>query len=138
MRLVRLPWINCIVRDIAIDGHEAWYPRESVIANAEQSELVVADRELAHRVDFSLAPVLCEAQIAVAECRLSGNPSADLRVLRAPNGNEIRVAGVEDRFERGCDLRTQPVSRGKIHRVVSVAHVERGPVGFHISNSMSD
>jgi len=33
-------------------------------------------------------------------------------------------------------LRTQPVCRGEIHGVISVAHVESGSVRLHISNSL--
>ena len=121
---VELAIVDRVIEVGELDGDEAGDEGETVIGEAEESELVTAEFELAIAVEFVLLAMLEAIEEAVAVRGFGGEPSIGGEIFRAPAGDEIDIAIIAGELEEGVDTLAGDVSGSEIDGVVAFADVE--------------
>src|SRR5271170_1542149 len=125
MRLILLTRVNRIVRYSDTDWRQARHIRKAIVADAEEREFMIAELEDARAVDLELLAMFQAVQKSVAVRGLRQNPGM---AVGTESRDQVQVPVVTGQCDEGVKLGAQAVSRRKILRVVSLAHIERSSV----------
>src|SRR6266853_5319211 len=129
---ILLPWIDGVARHRRRNRYQARNVRETVVAGSEQCELMTANSKRSFSIDLVLLAILRQSEKTVSPGDLQPHPGTGLRVRRTPSGYEVVVVHVSTEFGEWFESRPKTISHRKVHRVISVAHVEGAGVGRDI------
>src|ERR1700687_5964634 len=132
MREILLPWIDSVARHRRVNRYQARNVREAVVAGSEQCELMPANSKRSFSIDLVLLAILRQSQKTVSAGDLQPYPGTGLRVRRTPSRYEGVVVHVSADFGERFESRPKTISNRKVHRVISVPHVEGAGVGRDI------
>ena len=138
MGVVELTAVDGIARDRDGDGNQSWNVRGTVIADAEQGQLVTPEVELAQPVQLVLLAMLQALQKSVAERNFHRDPFVDLGLRRTPTGHKVSVAIVAGELNKADEMRPGNVVSGQIDSIVTLANVESAAINRHRFNDRRD
>ena len=111
-------------------GVESRNVGEAVVADGEQRQIVISEREQAIGIEFVLLAMFEPIQESIAVRSLQHDPGMRISGW-APAADGVDIAVVAGYGQERLQLRAEIIGGGKILGVVSLADVEGAAIGLH-------